>query len=98
MWESIIVDPFTNIMLIIYKLFGGGAQAFGMAIIVFTILIRLVTYPLMNSQIKSSMKMQELQSNKQWQETQKKYKDDKEKLAQEQMKVYKEMGINPLSS
>jgi YidC/Oxa1 family membrane protein insertase len=98
MWETIIVNPFTNIMLMIYKVFGGGPQAFGMAIIIFTILIRLVTYPLMNSQIKSSHKMQELQSNKKWQETQKKYKDDKEKLAQEQMKVYKELGINPLSS
>jgi YidC/Oxa1 family membrane protein insertase len=68
------------------------------AIILFTILIRLVTYPLMNSQIKSSAKMQELQSNKKWQEMQKKYKDDKEKLAQEQMKLYKELGISPLSS
>ncbi|KAF0108389.1 MAG: Inner membrane protein translocase component YidC short form OxaI-like protein [Anaerolineaceae bacterium] len=98
MWESIIVNPFANILLMIYKLAGGGPHAFGVAIILFTLLIRLVTYPLMNSQIKSSAKMQELQTNKKWQETQKKYKGDKEKLAQEQMKVYKELGINPLSS
>jgi YidC/Oxa1 family membrane protein insertase len=98
MWETIIVNPFTNILLIIYKLFGSGPHSFGVAIILFTILIRLVTFPLMNSQIKSSAKMQELQSNKKWQEMQKKYKDDKEKLAQEQMKLYKELGISPLSS
>lgn len=98
MWETIIVDPFTNILLIIYKLVGSSPHSFGVAIILFTILIRLVTFPLMNSQIKSSHKMQELQSNKKWQEMQKKYKDDKEKLAQEQMKLYKELGINPLSS
>jgi len=98
MWETIIVNPLTNILLMIYKLAGGGPHAFGVAIILFTILIRLATYPLMTSQIKSSQKMQELQNNKKWQETQKKYKDDKEKLAQEQMKVYKELGINPLSS
>jgi YidC/Oxa1 family membrane protein insertase len=95
MWEQIIVNPFTNVLLVIYKLIGGN---FGVAIILFTILIRLITHPLMVSQIKGSTKMQELQSSKEWQDIQKKYKDDKEKLAQEQMKYYKEIGYNPLSS
>ena len=95
MWEQIIVNPFTNVLLMIYKLIGGN---FGIAIILFTILIRLITHPLMVSQIKGSTKMQELQGSKEWQDIQKKYKDDKEKLAQEQMKYYKEIGYNPLSS
>jgi YidC/Oxa1 family membrane protein insertase len=95
MWETIIVTPFTNALLMIYKLVGGN---FGIAIILFTILIRLITHPLMVSQIKGSAKMQEMQNSKEWQEIQKKYKDDKEKLAQEQMKYYKEIGYNPLSS
>jgi YidC/Oxa1 family membrane protein insertase len=95
MWETFIVTPLTNVLLWIYKLFGGQ---FGLAIIVFTILIRLVTHPLMASQIKSTAKMQELQNSKKWQEIQKKYKDNKEQLAQEQMKIYKEMGISPLGS
>ena len=95
MWETIIVTPFTNALLYIYKLIGGN---FGVAIILFTILIRLVTHPLMASQIKGSTKMQEMQNSKEWQDIQKKYKDDKEKLAQEQMKYYKEIGYNPLSS
>jgi YidC/Oxa1 family membrane protein insertase len=95
MWETIIVNPFTNVLLMIYKLIGGD---FGIAIILFTILIRLITHPLMASQIKGSTKMQEMQSSKEWQEIQKKYKDDKEKLAQEQMKYYKTIGYNPLSS
>lgn len=98
MWETIIVNPFTNVLLLIYKLFGSGPHVFGLAIIAFTILIRLVTFPLMNSQIKSSQKMQELQTNKKWLEMQEKLKGDKEKLAQEQMKLYKELGINPMSS
>jgi YidC/Oxa1 family membrane protein insertase len=42
--------------------------------------------------------MQEMQSSKRWQDIQKKYKGDKEKLAQEQMKIYQEMGVNPLGS
>jgi YidC/Oxa1 family membrane protein insertase len=73
-------------------------QNFGIAIILFTILIRMITYPLTAQQLKSGIKMQEMQKSKQWQEMQKKYKDDKEKLAQEQMKLYKEMGVNPLGS
>jgi YidC/Oxa1 family membrane protein insertase len=95
MWETIIVTPFTNALLMIYKLIGGN---FGIAIILFTILIRVITHPLMASQIKGSTKMQEMQGSKEWQEIQKKYKDDKEKLASEQMKYYKEIGYNPLSS
>jgi YidC/Oxa1 family membrane protein insertase len=58
----------------------------------------LLTYPLTASQMKSQQKMQELTASKKWQEIQKKYKDNKEKLAQEQMNIYKEMGINPLGS
>jgi len=97
MWEA-VVNFFSNVLLIIYKLSGSGTESFGIAIILFTILIRLVTYPLMTSQIKSSQKMQELQNNKKWQETQKKYAGDREKLAQEQMVMYKELGISPFSS
>jgi YidC/Oxa1 family membrane protein insertase len=98
MWETLIVNPFTNVMLMIYKIAGSGPHSFGVAIILFTILIRLITHPLMVSQIKGSAKMQELQASKQWQDIQKKYKDDKEKLSQEQMKYYKEIGYNPFSS
>ena len=95
MWETIIVNPFTTVLLLIYKLIGGN---FGIAIILFTILIRLITHPLMVSQIKSSTKMTEFQQSKQWQDIQKKYKGDKEKLAQEQMNLYKELGISPFAS
>ena len=97
MWEA-LVNFFSNILLIIYKFTGSGPQSFGIAIILFTILIRLITYPLMTSQIKSSQKMQEMQNNKEWQEIQKKHKGDKEKLAQEQMRIYKELGVSPFSS
>jgi YidC/Oxa1 family membrane protein insertase len=95
MWETIIVNPFTTALLLIYKLIGGN---FGIAIILFTILIRLITHPLMVSQIKSSTKMTEFQQSKQWQDIQKKHKGDKEKLAQEQMNLYKELGISPFAS
>ncbi|NLG97483.1 MAG: YidC/Oxa1 family membrane protein insertase [Chloroflexi bacterium] len=95
MWDALIITPFINALLFIYTVVG---QNFGIAIILFTILIRLITHPLMVQQIKGSQGMQELQRNEKWLEIQKKYKDDKERLAQEQMKLYKELGINPFAS
>jgi YidC/Oxa1 family membrane protein insertase len=95
MWDSLIITPFVNVLLFIYTTIG---QNFGIAIILFTILIRLVTYPLTAQQLKGTQAMQNLQKDKRYIDMQKKYKDDKEKLAQEQMKLYKEMGINPLGS
>jgi YidC/Oxa1 family membrane protein insertase len=93
-WNSLIINPMVNLLLWIYALIG----SFGLAIILFTLLVRLITYPLMTQQIKSTQKMQEMQKSKEWQAIQKKYKDDKQKLQQEQMKLYQEMGINPLGS
>jgi len=95
MWDAIIITPFINILLFTYTLVGGN---FGIAIILFTLLVRLMTHPLMVSQIKSSASMQDFQKNPRWIEAQDKYKDDREKLALEQMAIYKELGINPLSS
>ncbi len=94
MWNTLIIEPMVNALLWIYSLVGN----FGIAIILFTILIRLITHPLTASQVKSTAKMTELQKSKKWQEMQKKYKDDKTKLSQEQMALYKELGINPMGS
>jgi len=93
-WNMIIINPMVNTLLFIYSLLGN----FGVAIILFTLLIRLITHPLTVQQLKGTQKMQEMQSSKEWLAIQKKYKDDKQKLQQEQMKLYQEMGINPLGS
>jgi YidC/Oxa1 family membrane protein insertase len=98
MWDTIIINPMTNLLLWIYDALGHGPHTFGLAIILFTILIRAVTWPLNASQVKGAQAMQELQNDKDWQDIQKKYAKDKEKLAQEQMRVYKEKGINPFAS
>jgi YidC/Oxa1 family membrane protein insertase len=98
MWDTLIIHPFTNLLLWIYSLMANIPGAFGWAIILFTIVIRAVTWPLNAQQLKGAQAMQELQNDKDWQAIQKKYAKDKEKLAQEQMRVYKEKGINPFSS
>jgi YidC/Oxa1 family membrane protein insertase len=94
MWDTLIINPMINTLLWIYSVVGD----FGLAIILFTILIRMITYPLTIQQLKGAQAMQEMQKSKKYQDMQKKYKDDKEKLAQEQMKLYKEMGVSPFSS
>ena len=94
MWDAFIT-LMINTLLFIYNMIG---QNFGWAIIIFTVLVRLVTYPLTAKQMKSSKAMQELQSSKKWNDIQKKYKGDKEALAQKQMEIYKEMGISPFGS
>jgi len=95
MWNT-----FVELLISALKLLNSGIDslgvpyAFGFAIILFTLVIRVLTFPLNWQQIKSSVKMQELQP--QLGALQKKYGKNKEKLAQEQMKLYKEAGINPL--
>lgn len=95
MWNTLIVDPMTNALLFIYSVIG---QNFGLAIILFTLLVRLITYPLTARQTKSMQSLQALQKSEKWLEMQTKYKDDREKMAQEQMKLYQEAGVNPFGS
>ena len=94
MWDTLIVQPFTNVLLMITML----VKNFGVAIILFTILIKLITYPLTAKQIKSSQAMQDMQKSPRYIKMQEKYKDNKEKLAEEQMKLYKELGVSPFAS
>jgi len=95
MWNTFIVDPMTNALLFIYGILG---QNFGLSIIVFTLLVRLLTHPLTAKQLKSAAGLQDLQKSDKWQNIQTKFKDDREKLAQEQMKLYQEAGVSPFGS
>jgi YidC/Oxa1 family membrane protein insertase len=92
---NLFISVFVNVLIWIYDVVGNN---FGLAIILFTILIRIVTWPLNAQQMKGAAAMQALQTDKDWQAIQKKYAKDKEKLAQEQMRVYREKGINPFGS
>ncbi len=87
-----LTNPFTTALLFLYQFLG---QNIVLSIVVFTLITRLATYPLTYQQIKSSKAMQELQPK--LKKLQEKYKGDREKLAQEQMKLYKDHGVNPLA-
>ncbi|HUG33962.1 MAG TPA: YidC/Oxa1 family membrane protein insertase [Anaerolineales bacterium] len=91
----VVITFVVNILIYIYRLVG---ENFGIAIILLTILIRLVTWPLNAQQMKGAKAMQDLQTDKEWLAIQKKYAKDREKLASEQMRLYREKGINPFGS
>lgn len=90
MWDFII-NPFVTTLTFLYSILG---QNIVLTIVVFTVLVRLLTYPLTIQQQRSSKAMQQLQPE--LKKLQDKYKDNREKLAQEQMALYKTYGINPL--
>ncbi len=91
MWDLVILQPFINALLLIYNYLGHN---FAIAITIFTIVLRLILYPLTISQQKQARAMQTLQPE--LQALQKKYGKDRERLAQAQMELYKKAGINPL--
>jgi len=76
-------------------LFPSKNVSYGMAIILVTVIIRLILLPLNIKQTKSSIAMNELQPETK--KIQEKYKNDPQKAQQEIMKLYKEKGANPLS-
>lgn len=90
MWD-LILNPFITTLTFLYQVLFNDVV---LAIIVFTILIRLLTYPLTAQQQRSMKAQQELQPE--IKKLQEKYKNDKEKLNQETMRLYRERGINPL--
>lgn len=90
MWD-IILNPFVTILTWLYALLN---QDIVLAIIVLTVIIRFLTYPLLAKQQESSRKMQQVQP--QLKKLQEKYKNDKEKLSQAQMKLYRENKVNPV--
>ena len=89
MWD-LILNPFITVLTVLYQLFNSSV----IAIILFTVLIRLITYPLTAQQTRASKAMAELQPE--LKKMQEKYKNDREKLSQEQMKLYREYGVNPV--
>lgn len=95
MWQA-FVDLIASGLVFFNDTLGsfGVPYSFGFAIILFTVVIKLLTFPLNQIQMKSARAQQELQPK--LKVLQKKYAGDKEKLAQAQMALYKEAGVNPL--
>ena len=96
-WQSIMVWPLARTLISIrdWLLARDVPYAWGFAIIIFTVFIRIVLLPLTYVQIKGMQNQKEVQPR--LQELQKKYGKDRDRLMREQRKLYEEEGINPLS-
>lgn len=97
LWSGVIVGAVSRSILGVSAWLGNN---YGLGIIAFTILIRLLILPLMVHQTESTIKMQEI--SPQLQVLQKKYKskdqDSMMALQAEQKALYKEAGVNPFAS
>lgn len=90
-WNTIFYYPVLNIVVLAYHLLWDNL---GLAIIAIAILFRLILLPFMKRQTEMTKKMSTLKP--QLQELQTKYKNNPQKLSQEQMKLYQKVGYNPL--
>jgi YidC/Oxa1 family membrane protein insertase len=90
-FNSILYQPLFNAVVWLYDYIPG--HDFGVAIIILTLAIRFILYPLMAQSIKSQKRMSELQP--QIQEIQKKYQNDKQEQSRAMMELYKKEKFNP---
>lgn len=72
-----------------------GFANYGLAIVIMTVIVKLILYPLSKKQIESTKAMMELQPK--MKAIQEKYKDDKQRLNMELANLYKSEGVNPLA-
>lgn len=82
-----------DLMMRLMELVHGFTGSWGLAIIVLTLIVRLLLHPLTKKQMTSMQKMQKLQPRIKM--LQEKFKDDKESLNREMMALYKENKVNP---
>lgn len=88
---NLFIAPFINALMGFYYLVGN----FGLAIIIVTLIIRLILLPLVLPSLKSAQKVRELQPK--LNKLKQKYGNDKQGMAKAQMELYKQEGVNPLS-
>ena len=94
MFTTLIVRPIFNLLVLIYTILPG--HNFGLAIIVFTIVVRLLMWPLVKKQLHNAKAMRELQPE--MKRIKKAAAGDKQKESAMVMELYKERGVNPFSS
>lgn len=94
MFTTFIVQPIFNLLVFIYALLPG--HNFGLALILFTIVIRLLLWPLVKKQLHHAKIMRKLQPE--LKRIKKAAKGNRQKESQMMMELYKERGINPFAT
>lgn len=91
-----LVEALEFVLGFLHDIFSlAGIESYGVAIIVLTIIIKMIFYPLTVKQVKSMKAMQELQPK--MKKLQDKYKNDPKRLQQEMGALYRNAGVNPLA-
>jgi YidC/Oxa1 family membrane protein insertase len=94
MFTTLIVQPLFNLLVLIYALLPG--HNFGFALIIFTVIIRILLWPLVRKQLHQARAMRELQPE--IKKVKQATKGDRQKESQMLMELYKEKGINPIGT
>jgi YidC/Oxa1 family membrane protein insertase len=94
MFTTLIVQPIFNLLVLIYALIPG--HNFGVALILFTIVIRLLMWPLVKRQLRQTKAMRKLQPE--LRRIKKESKGNRQKESLMLMELYKERGVNPLGT
>ena len=88
---GIVAKPIGYLLALIYRLVGN----YGISLIILTVIVKLVLYPMYAKQIKSTANMSDMSEKAK--EIQNRYANDKEKMNEEMQKLYAETGFNPMS-
>ncbi len=94
LYNLIFYRPILNVLIELYNIIPGHDM--GVAILVLTILVRVLLFPLTRQMLRSQRAMQQIQPK--IKELQEKYKGEKDKLAKELMALYSREKVNPLAS
>jgi len=94
LWNTIFYQPLFNLLVWFYNVIPG--HDIGLAIIVVTVLIKVLLYPFSLQSLKAQKSLTDLQPK--IDELKIKYKDQKEEMSKAMMNLYKENKVNPLSS
>lgn len=91
LWTELIIRPMLNGMVVLYTI---CFNQLGVAIIIFTVIVRMITLPLTLKQLKQMRAMSGLQPR--LKEIQDRYSRDKSRVSQETMRLYREAGVSPI--
>ncbi len=94
MFTALFYQPILNLLVFLYNIVPG--HDLGIAIILLTIIVKLVLWPLSRKSIKSQKALQDLQPK--IEEIKKKYADNKEEMGRAMMELYRKSKVNPFSS
>ena len=93
-WTTFFYQPVLNLVIFVYDFL--PIQDLALTIIIFAVIVKLLLLPLSKKQLKSQKELQELQPK--IEALKKQYKDDREALSRETLKLYQENKVNPFSS